>query len=222
MQAATAAFATPFAPADSTLTPTNFDTFLNGIDTLNTDVAGLLTQYSTEVDVRELMVKDLKARTLRVVSYVESNAAWEKYARVIKKLADKIRGNRPRKPVAPAPGETPGSTAAKARNTGEQSFSEIAENFEQLVDAISGISGYTPPAAEITVASLTTLATDFSAKNKAMASLDRQITLKQKERLAAYDGPSGLKEKMLAIKTAVRAQYGAESAAYAAVKGIKV
>ncbi len=222
MQAAVGTFATAFAPADPTLVAAAFQTYLDGLDTLNTETGTSVTQYSTEVDVRGEMVKDIKARTLRVLSFVESNSAWAKFARGIKKLADKIRGNRPRKPAAPAPGETPGSPTAKARNTGEQSFVETAENFQQLVAAVAGITGYTPPAAEITVANLTTLADDFSAKNKAMAKLGRQTALKQKERLDAYDVPGGLSEKMIAIKKAVRAQYGTTSAEFDAVKGIKV
>jgi len=222
LQTAVAAFSPAFAPADASLGVTAFQTFVDGLDTLNTETGTSVTQYSTEVDVRGEMVKDVKARTLRVLSFVESNSAWAKYARGIKKLADKIRGNRPRKPAAPAPGETPGSPTAKARNTGEQSFVEIAENFEQLVAAVAGISGYTPPAAQITVANLTTLADDFSDKNKAMATLGRQVVLKQKDRLDGYAGPGGLSEKMIAIKKAVRAQYGSDSAEYNAVKGIKV
>jgi len=222
LQAAVATFSTVFAPADVTLAATPLQTFIDGLDTLNTETGSLVTQYSVEVDVREVMVKDVKARTLRVLSYVESNVAWARFARAIKKLADKIRGNRPRKPAAPAPGETPGSPTVKARNTGEQSFVEIADNFQQLAEAVAGIPGYAPPAAEISAANLQTLADDFSDKNKSMATLGRQLVQKQKDRLDAYDGPGGLSARMIAVKKAVRAQYGADSSEYSAVKAIKV
>ena len=222
LQAAVATFSPAFAPADTGLGATGVQTFVDGLDVLNTETGTLATQYSNEVDAREVMVKDVKARTLRVLSFVESNTAWAKYARGIKKLSDKIRGNRPKKPKAPVSGETPGSPAVKARNTGEQSFVEIAENFAQLAEAVAGVPGYSPPAAEITAANLETLAEVFAAKNKAMATLGRQVVQKQKDRLAGYDGPGGLKEQMIAIKKAVRAQYGSESVEYGAVKSIKV
>ena len=222
MQAAIAVFDPPFVPAEASLEEAAFETFLDTLDTLNTETANLVTQYSNGVDEREVLVTDIKARVLRVLSFVESNAAWKKYARGIKTLADKIRGNRPRKPKPPAPSETPGSPPAKARNKGEQSFAEIEENFEQLIAAVQGITGYTPPATAITVASLQTLSTNFSTKNSDMAALGRQVVLKQGERLDAYDGEGGLREKMLAIKKAVRAQYGSSSTEYDAVKSIKV
>src|SRR3990172_6372488 len=179
LQAATATFTPAFAPADTGLGATGFQTFVDGLDVLNTETGTLATQYSNEVDVREVIVTDVKARTLRVLSFVESNSAWSKFARGIKKLADKIRGNRPRKPKAPPPGETPGSPTAKARNSGEQSYVEIAENFSQLAEAVAGIPGYSPPAAEITAANLDTLADNFAAKNKAMATLGRQVVQNQ-------------------------------------------
>ena len=222
MQTAIAGFTPAFAPVDTTLAAAAFDTFLDDLDTQNTDTGSLVSQYTNEVSARGVMVKDIKARALRVLSFVGSNAAWKKYERGVKSLADKIRGNRPRAPKPPAPGETPGSPLAKTRSKGEQSFAEIEENFEQLIAAVQGISGYAPPATDITVASLQTLSTDFAAKNAAMGTLAGQAGVSQRERLALYDGPGGLREKMLAIKKAVRAQYGSDSAEFGQVKGIKV
>ena len=222
MHAAIDGFTPAFGPVDTTLAAAAFDTFLDGLDTQNTTTGNLVTQYTNEVSERTDMVKDIKARTLRVLSFVQSNTAWKKYERGIKSLADKIRGNRPKAPKPPAGGEPPGSPPAKARNKGEQSFAEIEENFQQLIAAVQGIAGYAPTATDITVASLQTLATAFAAKNETMGTLGRQVEFAQGERLAAYDGPGGLREKMLAIKKAVRAQYGSESVEFGQVKGIKV
>ena len=221
LQTTTAGFSVAFNPADVSLAATGFLAFLDALDALNTVTGAQVTQYTSEVEVRTLMVQDIKARTLRVLSYVESNVAWKKYVAGLKSLANKIRGNKSKKPKPPAPGETPGSPTAKARSKGEQSFAEIAENFEQLLAAVTAISGYSP-AADITVASLTTLSSAFSAKNTTMGTLAGQVTVKQGERLAAYNGPGGLNDKMTAIKKAVLSQYGATSPEYAAVKGINL
>ena len=220
MQTATAVFTPAFAPADASLAAAAFLTFLDLIDVQNTTVGTLLGQITTGANQRDAMVLDIKDRALRVLSFVKSNAAWKSFLPQIKRLADKIRGYRTARATPPASGEAPGSEPAKKRSQGEQSHGEIKENLEQLVAALGSIPGYAPAAADLTIASLTTLAADYAAKNAAMAALYRQAGMEQKDRLENYDGPSGLREKMKAIKQAVRSQYGSNSAEYQQVKGI--
>ena len=222
MHAAIALFAPPFAPADVSLLPPAFNTFLDDLDTSNTDTGTLGSSYTTNVDERTDIVKDIKDRALRVLSYVESNSAWISSARGIKTLVDKIRGVVSRPAKAPAPGETPSSPQARRRRKGEQSYGDIAANLERLIAALQTIAGYAPPASELTVASLTTLATGYSALNTSMATLAQQAGRSQRDRLDGYDGPDGLSAKMKAIKKAARAQYGTASGEYAAVKSIRI
>jgi len=222
LQTAVAGFSPAFAPADATLAPAPFLTFLNGLDTLNTEVGTLEAQYTNGVNQRTPMVADIQDRALRIHSYVKSNAAWKPFQPAVKSYVDKIRGNTPRPPKPPAPGEVPGSPPAKKRNKGELGFGDIEDNFEKLIAALASIPGYAPPAADLTIANLTVLATDFATKNLAMSTLGNTIGMKQKARLDGYDGPGGLKDKMKAIKEAIRSQYGSSAAEYEQVKGIKV
>jgi hypothetical protein len=222
LQTAVAGFSPAFAPVDASLAPAAFLTFLNSLDAMGTDVGTAVGLYTNGVQRRTPMMADIQDRALRVLSLVKSNASWAAFLPNIKKLVDKIRGNTPKQPKPPAPGEGPGSPPAKKRNTGEQSFADIEDNFEKLIAALGSVPGYTPPASDLTIANLTTLATDFAAKNLAMSTLGNTIGMKQKARLEAFDGPGGLKEKMKAIKEAVRSQYGSTSAEYEQVKGIKV
>ncbi len=50
----------------------------------------------------------------------------------------------------------------------------------------------------------------------------RSIINKQQERLTLYDKEGGLREKMKAIKKAVRAQYGSRSSEYTTVRSIRL
>ena len=151
---------------------------------------------------------------------MKSNPAWTKYLPGIKSLADKIRNSSARKAKPPGAGETPGSPLAKKRSKGEQSFGEIDTNFDRLIAALGSVAGYAPTTADLTIANLTARAAAYSAKNATMSTLGQTVGLKQRDRLAGYDGNGGLREKMKAIKQAVRAQYGGNSAEYAQVKGI--
>jgi len=205
MQVVTAGFTPAFAPIDGSLAPTPFGTFLDGLDLLHTTTGSLVSQYSTEVPLRNDMVTLIKRLTAQVLATIKSNPAWKNHVPAIKSLADKIRGSRPKAPkAAPAP---PGTEppAVKRRSTGEQGYGDIEENFERLIAALGGVAGYTPPAAEITIAALTTVANTYAAKNLSMATLFAQLTTSQRDRA---DGFAALKEKMKAIKQAIRGQYG--------------
>lgn len=220
LQTAIASFSPAFAPAEPTLLPAAFLTFLETLDTLNTEVGSLSAQYSTGVQERMPMLADIKERAARVLAFVQSNSAWTAFVPSLKKYVDKIRGNRPKPPAAPTSGEDSGSAPVKKRNQGEQSLGDIEEHFERLIASLSAVPGYAPPAADLTIANLTLAADAFAAKNLALATLGNTLGMKQKARLEGYDGAGGLREKMKAIKAAVRAQYGTSSPEYGQVKGI--
>ena len=220
MQAAIAIFSPAFDPADPTLAATAFMNFLDALDQLNTETSTFVTSYTNGTAERMTMVAEIKDVALRVLSYLKSNPAWKKYLPGIKSLVDKIRGTSARRAKPPAATETPGSPQAKKRNKGEQSFGEIDTNFDRLVAALGSVPGYAPTTADLTIANLTARAAAYSAKNATMSTLGQTVGLKQRDRSAGYDGDGGLREKMKAIKQAVRAQYGSSSAEYAQVKGI--
>ncbi len=220
MQSAIALFTPPFDPADPSLAATPFGNFLDDLDDLNTSTATLGSSYTTGVTERMAMVKEIRDVVLRVWSYIRSNPAWEKFRPTIKPLVEKVRGTRAKKAKPPGPTETPGSPLAKRRNSGEQSFGEIATNFDRLIAALASVTGYAPTTAELTIAGLTARAAAYAAKNATMSTLGNSIGLQQRDRQAGFKSDGGLRGKMKAIKEAVRAQYGSDSAEYEQVKGI--
>jgi len=218
VQSAIAQFDPAFDPADESLDPATFDVFLDDLDEQNTNTATDVGTYSTDVNARVDMVKDVKKRVLRVKAYVKSNVAWKNHFPKVRSLSDKIRGYRPSTPKPPAGDEPPGSPPAKVRSKGEQSYGEIEENLERLIAAVQAIPGYAPPAAELSIASLQALATSLSTKNSTMGSLSIQVNVKQRERVSGFNT---LSDKISAIKEAVKSQYGIDSPEYQSIKGIK-
>ena len=205
MQTTIAVFTPAFAPIDVTLAPAAFGTFLDELDVLHVATGTLVSQYSTEVPLRNDMVTTIKRLAAQVLSTIKSNPAWKNHVPAIKSLADKIRGVRPKAPKTepPPPGTPPAEI--KRRSTGEQGYGDIEDNFKRLIATLGGVPGYTPPAAEITIATLTTLALTYGTKNLTMATLFAQLTTKQRDR---SDGFKLLNTKMKAIKQAIRGQYG--------------
>ena len=74
----------------------------------------------------------------------------------------------------------------------------------------------------LTIAELTAQDTAYAALHTAATTAEAELDEAQRQRGEYYDGENGLHDKMVAIKKAVRSQYGAGSTEYAAVKGIKV
>ncbi|MEZ6110587.1 MAG: hypothetical protein R3C99_06190 [Pirellulaceae bacterium] len=220
MQAAIDSFSPAFDPADESLSATAFAAMLDELETMNAAVDQQLDQYKTGVDERKAMLKDLQLRAGRVLSLINSNQAWARYQRSVKSVVDKIRGNRPKSPKPPSGSESAAQT--KNRRTGQRSFAEMESHLNRLTATLQKIADYDPPAPELSIAELQSLHTALSTKNLAMVDLDQELSMKQRDRAAAYDGERGLREQMKAIKAAVRAQYGSRSSEHAAVSGIRL
>ncbi|MEK6261234.1 MAG: hypothetical protein AABP62_21750 [Planctomycetota bacterium] len=218
MQAAIAGFSPAFAPADTSLLPAAFATFLDSLDTLNTTTVTLVDQYLAAADGRKTTVKNLYDRAGRILAYVASNTNWAKQVRSVKTIVDKIRGNEPRPPKPPTGAETPDQN--KQRSSGERSYAEMEGHLNRLIPALEAIAGYAPPAIELTLVHLEGLASSLHTQNLNVANLERQTAAQQAERSETYNGDAGLREKMKAIKAAARAQYGSSSSEYESVKSI--
>ena len=151
---------------------------------------------------------------------LKSNVAWKTQDASARKVLAKLRGVRPKKPKPPVGGEPPAEV--KKRNSGEQAYAEVALLWEKFIGVATAAPGYAtgvPPA--IDPGTLSGLLSSIKGINSFLCNLAGQITPKQAQRLVLYFEPGGLQEKFLAIKEAVKSQYGTGSSEYIAVRGIK-
>ncbi len=163
----------------------------------------------------------IKDRTTRLVNYVGSNSAWDEYFPAVKMAADKVRNYRPKKKAETPPPE--GTPAEKKRMTGQQSYGDIDGLFEKVLEALKLVPGYAPAAAEIQLATLDTLKTDFRDANKNVAAKGAATTKAERTRKPLYDAEkNSLRAKMKAIKKATRGQYGVSSAQFAEIRSIRL
>ncbi len=215
-------FEPDFAPADPDLAPATFGTYLDSLEAANLAVGEALDVFRVAAGERAQMVKELKLLTTRILNYVKSNKAWNKHLPSLKSVADKLRGHRNKKVTPPGPG---GVTEAqtRARQTGEQSFADIAGLFSRLIGALEKIEGYAPTAVEISLTSLEALETQLKQLNEDVPNAEQELKLLQKERLDLYNDPKmGLNARMKGAKAAVRSQYGQKSEMWASVRSIRV
>jgi hypothetical protein len=209
-------FAPAFDPANTALQPANFGTFLDLVESRNTLVATAGPASSAAISLHASLMATIKSRTTRVVDYISSNEAWSQFLPAVKQAADKVRNHRAaRKPA------TPGTPAKPAPKTGQQSYGDIDNSFEKLVEAVKLVPGYKPsPGSNIEAGQLNTLLSDYRQANKDVATTGAALDAAQRSRKTSYDGADGLRPKMKAIKKAAGGQYGRQSAEFAAVKSI--
>lgn len=214
-------FIPAFIPGDSSLTPANFETFNDTLSAKNTEVGWLRGTYTTKTSIRNDMVIDLKDRSKRTRDFVVSVKSLEQFHLTAKRLVVKITSFRSGKSTASTEPNNQDNQAK--RNKGEQSFAEIANNFKALISLVTNIGApYTPASPDLTVVNLTALHGNLVSQNEQMGELLGVIAVSVKERKDLYNGDNGLRDKMKAIKNAVKSQYKADSPQYLSVKGIKV
>ena len=220
IQAAIASFSPTFGPADMSLLPAPFLIFLDTIPPLNTAVANAEALWRNNVQARVTLVKDIKAKALRVLSRVRSNVLWKGQVALVKSAVDELRGYQLSKVKSPPSTTPPVMTKPKV----DQSFADVKGLLDKVIASLAQVSGYNTGApADITTTALTTLATTLDTSNKAISANEASLYTARRARTAAYDAnDTGLRAKMLAIKEATRSQYGALSSQYLEIKGIRV
>ncbi len=221
MQSIIEKFVPPFDPAVPALQPASFATYLDLVEAHNTVVANAGPAATAAITLHASLMATIKARTVRVTDYISSNEAWDQFRPGVKQAANKVRNYSPsaNKKEAPAkPGDPPPKPSAK---TGQQSYGDIDYWFEKLIEAVKLVPNYKPGvASNIEVAQLTALLTAYRQANKDVATAGAALDSGQRSRKTSYDGLDSLRTRMKAIKKAVGAQYGRDSAEYASVKGI--
>lgn len=223
LKAALPTFTPAYSPADERLGTAEFGDFLDEVAALNTRVHDMETAWRDGAAARQELVKDIKARALRVLARVKSHVAWTRQLPPVKSAADALRGYR-----TPAPKPPPDQPPAGRRNPAtDLSFADIKNLLDKLIAALNRVPNYdTGSPVDLTLATLNSLATVLDGQNRVMAGLEQGLAAARAPRLAAYESEDvsapGLRVRMKAIKESVKSQYGSASAEYAQVKGIRV
>ena len=194
----------------------SLDAALAAADDANTAHDEASQPWTNAVADRAALLKQLNPLVTQSLSYVKSNTAWKNRYLQVKAAADKVRGHR--KPPKPAP---PDGTTDKTREQGQRGYMEIAGFFRQYLSRLTKLTSYAPSSANITLASLTALSTQFDALNESIPNLEQTLSDAAGDRQRAFDKVSGLHYVFLGVKTAVKAQYGQSSQEYSQVKGIR-
>lgn len=218
LHASSAGIVPPFAPADGQLAAQPFEDFLGQLDENNIAVAEAMADWQFTAAERSAVVAEIKARALRASSRVKSNATWKVFLPTVKTAADNLRGYSIPKPKPPA--DAPPSPV---RQKGDQSYGDIKALADKLAAALKKVPDYDVGApADINIAGFTAIAQQLDGLNQLTAGKEQTLATARAIRKDSFDGEKGLKVKMIAIKEAIKSQYGTQSAAYLQAKVIRV
>ena len=207
-------FSPLFAPVDTTLNAANFQILINSVNTANSNVENNEVTYTNASQARIALIKTIRDATTQALNFVKANKAWINQTKAVKMNADKLRGVTTPTKVEPTP--------AKTRNKGDRAFVELAAHLSAFITSLVACSGYAPTDTAITIATFTSHSNNFIAQNAAVANAAVALTnARETRRILYFEGTTCLHKRFLAVKTAVKGQYGQNSAQYGTVKGIK-
>jgi len=87
--------------------------------------------------------------------------------------------------------------------------------------ALIGLSGYAPPDAKISLATLTAHLTTLSELNQTLPAHAQTLADAIVDRQEAYTGATGLKFVFAGVKTSVKGQYGQSSLPFTSLSGMR-
>ena len=206
-------FSPAFNPVDTTLNAANFQILINSVNTANGNVESSEVAYTNATQARISLVKTIRDATTQALNFVKSNKAWINQTKAVKINADKLRGVRPATKAV--------STPDKPRGKGAQAYVELAAHLAAFNSSLVACASYAPPDTAITIATFTSHLNNFNAQNTAVANAAVALTnYRETRRILYFEGTNSLHKRFLAVKTAVKGQYGQNSAQYGTVKGI--
>ncbi len=192
----------------------NFVTYTATCNTKNEFIDGKADDYDNQANARMAHVKGMKALVTRSLNYVLSVKSLKNSWSTVKRSAQRVTTIKPTK--------TKPENQGKKRNKGEQSFADIANNFEAYLSLLTTLGApYNPTSAELLVANMSPLKTSLNTQSKDLGTLAGLVTLNRAERKNMFNGEDGLRDRMNSIKKAVKSQYGINSPEHNSVKGIK-
>jgi hypothetical protein len=215
LSAAITVLSPAYAPVDTKFTIANLNTAITTSETANADVAEKEIPYTDAVSDRYTLAKSIGPLVTQSLAYVKSNTAWANRYDAVKDAADKVRGIRPPKAKSEQP-----DPEAKKRESGEQSYDEIAGFLKTYIGRLEALVGYAPQDAKIGIAALSTAQGDLNDYNRSIPSDERILTDSISDRLLTFTGPAGLKFVFDGVKASVKGQYGQSSPEYKSVSGI--
>jgi hypothetical protein len=206
-----------YAPSNNELKIGSMTTQWDDVKTKHDALITALQQSKVPINEREQLFKGLSKLVTKVNAMVGSIKATASFKKDVKGLADKIRGFKlSTKKLAD------GTPDPQDVSNSHMSYVMRTENFKSLIDLITTNALYDPAEAGLKITDLNNLYTEMDTMNTQIGTI---LTPVEQARIARdkglYNTDNGVLVTAKNCKNYVKGLYGASSAEYKLISGIK-
>lgn len=210
----------PYNPSNHTITLAALNSKLAAsiasVDALDV----MIPPYKFSVNHRENKYKRLKPLSTRIINFYESCGTEKNNVDDAKSLKRKIDGKRA-KAIKNAP-NTPVDESLAAVSASQQSYTQLAEHFENLVLLLSGDPTYAPNETELEITELENYRDELKDANLGVIEAVPPVSNARAARNdVMYADTTGLVDIAALVKKYVKAAFGTGSSQYAQIKGLR-
>lgn len=175
----------------------------------------------TSINDRQNLFKPLQPMVTRSVNYYASTGAADNAVKDAKSLKRKIDGKRASEKPVDDPA-TPGNESAATHSSAQTSYTQRVEHLDDLIALYSTDAKYAPNEADLTTGALTAYANSLKASNTDVINKETATTNARLVRTQVmYEPQTGLFKLQQLVKMYVKGLYGATSAEYKQISGLK-
>lgn len=214
------AYGAAYNPSNADIELAALNTKLTAAKAAMTDVTAKLSASKLAINDREVLFKDLRKLSTRIVNSLAASGASAADVADARTINRKIAGTRKSPVVADDPA-TPEDESAASHSASQQSYTQLVQHFDALIKLADDGGNYNPNELDLAVTALNTRSTALKAANTAVintyvplsgARIARDSTM--------YDPTLGLVDLAGTVKTYVKSVFGAGSPEYKQISGI--
>ena len=217
-------FKTIYNPSKQSITLAALNTLKTNSDDAMANVNAMQGAYSTAIAAREVAFEPLSRLSTRILNALRATDASKAVIKSVESLVRKLQGKRatPKKTAEELAALEAEGTIVKQVSSSQMSFDNRIENLDSLVQLLVSIAEYAPNEAELKTVTLTSYYQSLQTANATAVDATTNLENARITRNEVLYQPStGLVDVASAVKLYVKSLFGATSAQYKQVSGLR-
>lgn len=215
-------FVARYNPAKSSLKIESMQDLAARCDTAMLDVSNAKAAYKTALDEREKVFTGLNKLATRVMNAIRASDTTERIDADAWSIVRKIQGTRTRKRIEDPNPEQNSEEASKEVSVSQMSYDHRINNFQDLIQFLTGTQSYRPNEVELQVESLDKFKKEMQAKNSSVVNAFIALqTARAKRNELLFKPGTGLVDVATDAKAYMKSVFGPASVEFKQVSKLK-
>ncbi len=221
-------YGTAYNPSRDALKVTNLQTLLTAAKAAIADCKANETTFDNATHARMDAYSNLKSLGTRIVNALSVSGVADTVIEGAKTINRKLQGQRANGSATAAPATTEGTASTPATpapataSSSQQSYDNLVEHFNGLIELVNSHTEYNPNETELKVATLQTYLTELKAANTNVVNTNTTWSNSRISRdNLLYADTTGLVDIALDVKAYIKSVFNSTSPQYAQVSGIE-